>query len=187
VTASKCVSLAPPIGQEGPIRRASGLLEPSIATERRIGSVLMASRFGRRRLNRVVRREKMAGSKTEELSLRYWSLRPRHAIRKPMPHLIGLAVSAIIFTLLTIVTDVRLPFRVGAAIVVVILMSEVLIPFLDDYIRRNSKHPSWLMRNEAWLHSPEGRTWIETTEEGRLWIEMLESAKVDKGAILIHR
>ena len=35
-------------------RRASGLLEPSIATERRIGSVPKATLFGRRRLNRVV-------------------------------------------------------------------------------------------------------------------------------------
>ena len=34
----------------------SEFAEPSIATERRIGSVLMSSRFGRRRLNRVVRR-----------------------------------------------------------------------------------------------------------------------------------
>ena len=34
--------------------------EQSIATERRIGSVLMASRFGRRRLNRVVDRHRLA-------------------------------------------------------------------------------------------------------------------------------
>ena len=41
--------------------------EQSIATERRIGSVLKSSRFGRRRLNRVVRRQrgKRMGRRTE--------------------------------------------------------------------------------------------------------------------------